>query len=363
MADQDFNIKVVTTADTSGIKQTVAGLSQIEQMQAKAASAPGVGTQSSEEAARAAYQLGQSLRIVAGGALITAGYKLVSTLRDAATEIEKVSQSLGKQGEQIVANAQKFEEMSKFARDNADLIKIGEGALKGVESAHQRLLEEAGKELTIWQKIADIWAAGFRDKGPIEQAKELAEAQAAQNYEIARTSAIQAIASAKITEARHAAQTYEQTLQELNDRMREQSALADIHWAQKDIQSYLTATSAAEQYKRAIEDLKAAHEKEIAPARAELAKLVPGLSGQQPTKEVDQSVQRVLMNEQAAAKAHAEGREKDEEMFSKSAEAYRRGLTPDQKKQLGKVEAAGKASGDPTLREILTYMKQIWGQG
>ncbi len=68
------------------------------------------------------------------------------------------------------------------------------------------------------------------------------------------------------------------------------------------------------------------------------------------------------MNEQAAAKAHAEGREKDEEMFSKSAEAYRRGLTPDQRKQLQRVETAGKDSGDPTLMEILNYMKSVWGQ-
>ncbi len=232
-------------------------------MQAEAAKQAGGGTDASAEAQRAAFQLGQSIRVIAGGAVIAAGYKLVSTLRDAATEIEKVSQSLDKQGDQIVKNAQKFAELSKFARDNSDIIKIGEGALKGVESAHEKLLEESGKELTVWQKIADIWAAGFRDKGPIAQAKELAEAQASQNYQMARTSAIQAIASAKILETRQSLQSYDETLDELTDRMRKQEELAAIHWLNKDIESYLKAKSAAEQYKKEIEALNAVHDKEV----------------------------------------------------------------------------------------------------
>lgn len=329
MADQDFNIKVVTTADTTGLRQTSIGMAELQkQVQAQNVAAQQMG-----------YQLGQALRIVAGGAIIAGGYKFVTQLHEAATQIDKISDGLAKQGGQIVENAKKFAEMSKFAEDNADIIKIGEGALKGVESAHARLLEEASKELTIWQKIADIWAAGFKDKGPIAQAKELAEAQAAQNYEMARTSAIQAIASAKILEARRASQTYEQTLQELNDRLREQQTLADTHWAQKDIESYLTAARAAETYKKAIADLNAEHDKAV----TETEKKIKG---------ADPQVQRILQNEAAARTASAAGRGNDADAFTRSVEALRRGATPQQLEQVQKAES------DPNLLAAIQKLIQ-----
>ncbi len=315
MADQDFNIKVVTTADTSGIRQTSISMAELQkQIQAQNIAAQQMG-----------YQLGQALRVVAGGAIIAGGYKFVSQLHEAATEIERVSTSLDKQGAQILSNAQKMSEMSKFAQDNADIIKIGESALKGVESAHARLLEEAGRELTVWQKISDIWAAGFKDKGPIAQAQELAKSQASQNYEMARTSAIQAIAAAKINETRHASQTYEETVKELNDRIKEQQALANTHWQQQDIQSYLSATSAVEKYTKELENLKAAHDKAVSETGKKIAA-------------ADPQVQAILKQEQAARVAREEGRQNDAALLDKSAEAFKRGATPQQLEQVKKAE-------------------------
>ncbi len=324
MADQDFNIKVVTTADTSGLRQTSVSMSELQkQIQAQNVAAQQMG-----------YQLGQALRVVAGGALIAGGYKFVSQLHEAATQIEKISASLDKEGAQIVSNAQKMSEMSKFAQDNADIIKIAESSLKGVESAQARMIEESGKELTVWQKISDIWATGFKDKGPIAQAQELAKAQAAQNFEIARQSAIQAIASAKINEARRANQTYEETVKELNDRIREQQALANTHWQQQDIQSYLSAASAVEKYTKQLEDLKAAHDKAVSETGKKIAA-------------ADPQVQAILKQDEAARVAQQEGRSQDAELFTKSAEAFKRGATPQQLEQVKKAEL------DPNLIDAI----------
>ncbi len=338
MADQDFNIKVVTTADTSGIQQTKAGLTQIQQMQAQAKqAAASSGTGPTTEAERAAYQLGQGLRVVAGGALITAGYQLVTQLRSAATEIEKISASLDKEGAQIVANAQKMSELSKFAQDNADTIKIGEGALKSVESAHARLIEESERELTVWQKIADVWAAGFKDKGPIAQAQELAKAQAEQNYEMARQNAIQAIASARINEAKLATESYEETVKRLNDRMREQEALAATHWLQQDVNSYLSASRNAENYRKELEQLKAEHDK----LTSKTEKYI---------ETADPQVQAILKNEAAMFQARAQGRDRDADLYEKSAQQFRASATPKQLEDVSKIYSG---------KDVIDAIKQL----
>ncbi len=327
MADQDFNIKVVTTADTTGIRQTADGLTQIQRMQAAAAqqaAQQGGGTQASAAAQAAAYQLGQSLRVIAGGALITAGYQFVTQLRAAATEIEKISASLDKEGAQIVANAQKMAELSRFAEDNSDVIKLGEGALKSVEAAHSRLIEEAGKELTIWQKIADVWAAGFRDKGPIAQAQDLAKAQAELNYEMARTSAIQSISAAKTNAARLASESYEQTVARLNARMKEQEALAATHWLQQDVSSYLSASRYAENYRKELEQLKAEHDK----LTSKTEKYI---------ETADPQVQAILKNEKAMFDARAQGRDRDASLYEKSAQNFRASATPKQLEEVSKI--------------------------
>jgi hypothetical protein len=72
-------------------------------------------------------------------------------------------------------------------------------------------------------------------------------------------------------------------------------------------------------------------------AKSELEKRVPGLKPDDAVKEADLQTQRILMNEQAAAKARAEGRDKDADMFDKSAELYKKSATPQQLQDLQRI--------------------------
>lgn len=336
MPDQDFNIKVVTTADTSGLLQTKA---QMEALAQQMKSAEQVG-----------FQLGQALRVIAGGAVIAGGYKFVSDLNSAAASIEKISVELGKQGNQIVINAQKFAEMAKFAQDNADVIKVGEGALKGVEQAHEKLLEAAGKELTTWQKIQDVWTSGFdlfKRGVPRPQADALKIEQdiRAQNLEMARTAAIMDITAAKTEVVKRANETLDQTIARLTARMKEQETLSATHWAQKDIESYLATASAAEKYRQEIEKLNA----EKAKATQQTGKNIEA---------ADPQVKAVLMNEEAARVAREQGRDRDAELFQRSADRFKQSATPGQRDQIQKAEA------DPNLiqaiHDLSNKMDRYW---
>lgn len=335
MADQDFNIKVVTTADTSGLRQTSVSMAELQkQIQAQNIAAQQMG-----------YQLGQALRVVAGGALIAGGYKFVSQLHEAATQIEKISSDLDKQGAQIVSNAQKFSEMSKFATDQADVLKIAEGSLKGVETAQKRMLDAAGEELTIWQKIADVWAAGFRDEGPIAAALKLKQETEAQNFEMARQNAILSITAAKLNETRRSTQTYAETVAELNSRIREQQSLADIHWAQKDISSYLSAAEAVEKYKKELQSVEAENAKAVKQTESNI-------------QGADPQVRATLMQEQASRIARAQGRDRDADLYDKTADNLKRSATPAQRAQIEKAEA------DPNLikaiEDLSKKMDDYW---
>ena len=128
MAGQDFNIKVVTTADTKGIQQTSAALRLLAEQQIK----------DQKAVEQAAYEAGRGVRVIAGAAAIGAGYKFVEQLRDAAAYIEKIAQEMNKEGAQIVANAQKYAELARFAKQESDVLKIADGALKGVEIGLKR---------------------------------------------------------------------------------------------------------------------------------------------------------------------------------------------------------------------------------
>lgn len=310
MADQDFKIRVVTTADTSGIRQTSAGLAQLQKQsegQAKAAE-------------QAGYELGRALRVVAGGALIAGGYQFVSQLRSAAAEIEKIAVSLDKEGEQLVSNAQKFSEMAKFAKTNADVLKVGEGALKGVEAAHKRLLDAASQELTIWQKIADVWAAGFKDEGPIAQAKRLAFEQAAQNYELERQNAIRAVSEALRTKEALSARTYTQQIEFLNQKIAEQEAIQKRVGVAR-IEDYLKAGEAVENYRKILNDVTRAEQQRTRAQQDFLGRAADSSEkGIQRIRSSDQQVDAIFRNREAADRARARGDIRGGELLDKTAD-------------------------------------------
>src|SRR5258708_27890669 len=100
MADQDFKIKVVTTADTSGIRQVSAGLTQIQQQQKAAA----------EQAKSCVPNFNASFASGAGF-----GYIVARVITGIAQETIKVTEELDKQGEHLVDLSQKWTEMAKAA--------------------------------------------------------------------------------------------------------------------------------------------------------------------------------------------------------------------------------------------------------
>ncbi len=260
MADQDFKINVITTANTAGVQQTTAAFDQLQAKIAatkKAAETP-TGSSGAQDFGR---DIGRLIGLAGAGAV----YKFFDVIKQSAAEIEKTTVELQKQANQISENAQKFSEMAKFATTTAGVIKIGEGALKGVETAHKNLLDLSQKELTIWQKIADIWAAGFKDKGPIKQALELQQAQAAQNYQMERTNAIHEITAAQYTKDALASKSYTERVEYLTGKIKEQQDIQK-RVGVANIEDYLKAGKEAENYAGILADVNNQRRAEISQA-------------------------------------------------------------------------------------------------
>ncbi len=462
MADQDFNIKVVTTADTSGITQTEAGLSKlVARSDALASQFPGLpGGQLPAEAEKVAKEteksainlgkarqealvlarelatggnvmrtlgslmgaFGTSITVAAIGGLLlfekikqwgeeikkaaaeqlklnreidqsVKGYSDIRTAAQWDKENDKIEEQIA-----LLRDKRKFSDDPKEKEVISKEIAARERQQQDLAILAQRGYERAQAEEKVKIAIRDqIDAMAQADKSApigVDAAKAKRE-EAEKNFD-----AVQATEAAQLKARSDAARLAQQSadvdldvaskkkeLAEAEQEARRDPGGVDVSAArerlaaaEREAQVMRELANGAANYVRQLDHGKDALNAELqttkaileyrqraeqaakAAAASELSKLVPGLSGQQPTKEVDQSVQRVLMNEQAAAKAHAEGREKDEEMFSKSAEAYKRGLSPDQQKQLQHVEDVGKQSGDPTLKDILIYMQTVWGR-
>lgn len=349
MADQDFNIRVVTTADTKGIQQTGDALRKLQQQAQQ---------QDAAAAESAAYEVGRRLRMFAGAGAIGLGYKFLSEIRETISNIGKLTAELTKQGNELTENIKKHAESSKFATTEAEAIKLGESALKDVESTHKRLLDSAGKELTTWQKVVDVWTVGFRGTGPNKAALETEKAAAALNYEAARTGAIQDIAAAKLEMSKRASETYEQTVARLNERLKEQQRLADVHWAQKDVESYLVAAAAVEKYKKEITDLGNAELRRLEARKKAIEDAAYSASPQ---------TKAVLMQEQAERKARAEGREREADLFKKAADDFKRSMTDVQRAELDRIHNIPKEDKDSqtanAVHELKAYLINVWGSG
>ncbi len=328
MADQDFNINIRTIADTTGITLTktqleafnrsiAAGETQRVAAQLAAQNSYYDATSKSFKSLEAQQEAatpkqshllgpGRSLNLIAHAAIYAAGYELVRSFRAAANEIEKISGELDKQGAQIVENAQKFSEEAKFATSTADVIKIGEGALKGVEAAHKNLLDVSARELSVWQKIADIWAAGFKDKGPIAQALELQQAQAQQNYQMERNNAIHEITAAQRTKDNLATRGYAEKVEYLTGKIKEQED-TQKRVGVSNIEDYLKAGKEADNYRQILEGVNSERRKELAGA--------------------GDRTKQILKNEELAREARKYGREDQAAALDIGAQVLKQGAT------------------------------------
>lgn len=260
MADQDFNIKVVTTADTTGLRQTSQELDKLETQQATFAE-----TARRQAAATATTKPPLTDNVGFAGAAVGVG-TIVTVLTAA---------------------------INKWKEFNAEQDRWIDGMIKA--EAKARELGEA--ILDMQDKARSAARVGTE---PLALSFERLQ----QDLAVLKT---------------------EQSLLNLPEQGEEWKKLqGNINLVEsqlKGVTSELQKQSAAAQ--KAAQD--------------ELAKRVPGLSGEQPIKEADAQTQRILQNEQAAAKAKAEGRDADAEMFQRSADQYKASATPQQLADLQRI--------------------------
>jgi hypothetical protein len=339
MADKDFNINIRTTADTTGVKQTEAELARLQ-----------------KEADKGAKETGASIgRLIAPFVTAFSAFKFVDQINTVAERLKQTSEELAKQGEQLVENGKHYAELAKSARDEGDVIKIAERALHDTEAAHKRVVAAQQEELTWWDKITDsvyhglVNVASFneatKDAGRIaKEALDLRVAGQEREEAIARQNLVSAIRSGEAYKEafeRRKAEPFAQAIKEITDQIAEQERILKSIDYTKFPESWLAAAKNIERSKSDLQEIVKLQEKAV----SQTAKDIKGAPPQ---------VQRILMNEQAARIATAEGRERDAELFTRSAEAFKRGATPQQLQQAAKLE------GSKDIVEAINRLADLW---
>jgi hypothetical protein len=277
MADQDFNIRVITTADTSGLRATSAEMDAVAR-KADAAAAAAAKQMADAEAKWARSPLNPRNAAPAGGP--GAGPSDTAGLTGSAAGLGTIIT--------LVTVA-----INKWKEFNAEQDRWVDGMIKAEEKA--RALGES--ILDMQDKARNAARVGTE---PLEQSFIRLQ------QEIIRLKT-------------------EQSLLNLPEQGEE--------W--KKLQQDINIT--ASQLKAVTNELEKQSTEAKKAAQAELEKRVPGLKAEEPIKQAEAQTQRILMNEQAAARARAEGREKDAEMFEKSADAYKASATPQQLADLQRI--------------------------
>ncbi len=267
MADSDFNIKVVTTADTTGLRQT----------------------------------------------------------RD---EIEKTRQAAEK-ARQDAGAANLFSRIPPKGGTATEAVEKDGAGLTGTAVGLGTIVTLLTRALAQWKAFnaeQDRWVEGMIKAE--EKARALGES-------------IIAIQDAAISARLHGTDSLQESFNHLNQEIirlkTEQSELnlpeQGEEW--KKLNSQIVANEA--ELKKVTAALGGETAAKQRAARSELEKRVPGLKPDDQVKEADAQTRRILQNEQAAAKARAEGREKDADMFQKSADQYKASATPKQLEDLKRI--------------------------
>ncbi len=266
MADQDFNIKVVTTADTSGLRQTRDEIEKTRQAAEKARQDVGAANLFARIPPKGATPTGAVEKEGAGLTGTAVGLGTIVTLLTTA--------------------------LNKWKEFNAEQDRWVDGMIKAEEKARS-----LGLAIVDMQDKAR--SAARIDMEPLDQSFERLTHDAA----VLKTEIQLAFESGN----------YE-----------------DV----KKLQSDLNIVDS--QLKRVTDSIARQKAEARKSAQSELEKRVPGLKPEE-VKEADAQVQRILQNEQAAAKASAEGNEKDAEMFQRSADQYKASATPKQLEDLKRI--------------------------
>ncbi len=266
MADQDFNIKVVTTADTSGLVKTRDEMRKIREEQERIKQDAG---------AKALFD-----RIPPGGRPPTPTAEKDTSLTGTAVGLGTIIT--------LLTSA-----TNKWKAFNDEQDKWVEGMIKAEEKTRA-----LGLALVDMQDKAR--SAMRIDTEPLEQS-------------FARLTHDVAVLKTEIALAFEAGQ-YEDVKKLTSDLGIVESQLNKVTVA---LQRQADAKQKA--------------------AQSELEKRVPGLKPDDQVKEADAQTQRILQNEQAAAKARAEGRDQEAEQFQRSADQYKASATPKQLEDLKRI--------------------------
>jgi hypothetical protein len=334
MANQDFDINIrvnANTAQVDAIRQSFEKLGAQVQVTNAQAAAGGGG-------------VGSLLGRLAGGLAGGIGVATIADhLRAVTQELEKSTELLARQGELLVQNSRSMIQMSKYAQDDADVLKTAEAGLKNIAELHKATEQLQQKELGWTEKIQDAMdkQQGFT-KGFHEAQLDRERAAAAGAEQAGKETAMRAVAAAEAQKERRQAQGYAEDIAELTKKLKEQQDLKQAHFLQNDIQGYTEASQAAKEYQTQLDEVLKAREQ----------------SGKQTMKQVEHAnpqVRAALMNEQAAAAARARGDDRSADLFQQSAERYKQFATPQQKSDISILE---KAMQDQNI--ILGQIRDAW---
>ncbi len=345
MPDQDFGINIKTVADITGVRKAADAIAilneQAKQSQQQAAS---VGAAGADRSAVLAEHVGRGFERVALHAIgVGAVLEAISGIKELAKEINAITESLDKQGEQLVSNSRQMIMQSKFAEDDADVLKIAEQGLKAIAAQHKIVEETEKKELSYLERAADIAQhidpTTTGSKGA-NQARLEGEQAAARDSEAAqRRTAMSALATAEREKERRASQGLAQDIDELNGKIAHENQLKESAYARGDIQGYVEAAQAVKQYSDQLQHAIELQDKEAGEINKRIQKASP-------------QTQRILENEEAARQASASGDTKSADMFQKTVDALKAGANPQQLRELGPLEKA--------VNENTAAMTKLW---
>ncbi len=293
MADQDFNIKVVTTADTAGIREVDAGLDKIARRQAEAEA----------KWARSPINPINQRGAGGGGGIAALGGPTPPSVGGDTAGLTGTAVGIGTIITLLTASINKIKQFE----DEQD--QLAERMMKATERSH-----ELG--LAVADMLDAMKSAERIDTEPLEV-----------SFDRLRKK----VGSLK-TEIQIAFKS------------------GDYEGVKKLVAALGVVESQFNRVTTAIDNQAAAKKRA---AQSELDKRVPGLKPDDQVKESDAQTQAILKNEQAAAKARAEGNERDADLFQKSADQYKASATPKQLADLQRIhdlqdQLAGKTPAGPT---------------
>ncbi len=393
MADQDFNIKVVTTADTTGLKETEAGIDRINasvQQQLDAAGAKWDAQkqqfvsvrEETEETSGAIEEQSDSLNTAANAAQVLStgvsfsnrqmvalghilasggvqlrnlthlfqglgpaavgasigGFILYEGIKKAREESQKLISETVKLGEEYTKSAMKLQEMVDAARSSGDISKIAESVLPELDKLHDRANDLNNKTISFWQKQMEDFREGIIQMSPTvtDAMREWAhpftmELREAQEQATNMSEFADREAKRRIERAAD----FKRQSESLQTLAPEEAVTKLTQRLQEAENVQANLSKDGEDYVKSwikqqeIIDRTKKDLQEYIKYQKELNKEVSGIG--------DAQSKAILKNEDAAKAAAKAGQDRDAEMFQKSADAFRRGATPKELQDVDRV--------------------------